>query len=122
VRLRVLKFAQQSSSTSTSLGVGLGSGTSDDPDLNKDALTDFHTFRARRNLMLARTEIEKYYVEGVETPSKSFDILMWWNVNSAKYPVLSSMAQDVLAIPLTTVASESAFSTGGRVIDCFRGY
>jgi hypothetical protein len=107
-------------STSTSLGVGLGSGTSYDPDLDKDALTDFHTFRARRNLMLARTEKEKYYVEGVETPSQSFDILMWWNVNSAKYLVLSRIARDVLAIPLTTVASESAFSTGGRVIDCFR--
>ncbi|XP_062151830.1 zinc finger BED domain-containing protein RICESLEEPER 2-like [Alnus glutinosa] len=108
------------SSTSTSLGVGLGSGTSYDPQLNKDALKDFHTFQARRNLMLAQTEIEKYYVEGVEIPSDTFDILMWWNVNSAKYPVLSRIARDVLAIPLTTVASESAFSTGGRVIDCYR--
>jgi hypothetical protein len=107
-------------SISTSLGVGLGGSTSYDPDLDKDALTDFHTFRAKRNLMLARTEIEKYYVEGVETPSQSFDILMWWNVNLAKYPVLSRIARDVLAIPLTTVASEFAFSTGGRVIDCFR--
>jgi hypothetical protein len=65
-----------SCSTSTSLVVGLGSSTSDDPDLNKDALMDFHTFRAKKNLMLARTEIEKYYGEGVETPSQSFDILM----------------------------------------------
>ncbi len=67
--------------------------------------------------MLARTEIEKYYVEGVEIPSDTFDILMWWNVNSAKYPVLSLIAQDVLSIPLTTVASKSAFSTRGRVIN-----
>jgi hypothetical protein len=44
---------------------------------------------------------------------------MWWNVNSAKYPVLSLIARVVLAIPLTTIASESAFSTRGRVIDCF---
>lgn len=59
-------------------------------------------------------------MEGVETPSQSFDILMWWNVNSAKYPVLSQIERDVSAIPLTTVASESAFSTGGHVIDCFQ--
>jgi hypothetical protein len=30
------------------------------------------------------------------------------------------MVRDVLATPVSTVASESAFSTGGRVIDTYR--
>ena len=30
------------------------------------------------------------------------------------------MARDVLAIPVSTVASESAFSTGGRIVDHYR--
>ena len=30
------------------------------------------------------------------------------------------MAHDVLNIPLSTVASESAFSVGGRILDAFR--
>ena len=30
------------------------------------------------------------------------------------------MARDVLAFPISTVASKSAFSTGGRVLDPFR--
>nr|GEU68328.1 hypothetical protein [Tanacetum cinerariifolium] len=42
------------------------------------------------------------------------------NVHQLKYPVLSKMAKDVLAIPVCTVASEATFSDGGRVIDPYR--
>jgi hypothetical protein len=70
--------------------------------------------------MLCRTEIEQYFGEDVEIPSETFDILMWWKVNLAKFLVFSEIVQDVLAIPITTIAFESVFSTGGRVIDPFR--
>ncbi|GKB63114.1 zinc finger BED domain-containing protein RICESLEEPER 2-like protein, partial [Tanacetum coccineum] len=43
-----------------------------------------------------------------------------WKKKSSKYKILSKMAAEILAIPLTTVASESAFSAGGRVIDPHR--
>jgi hypothetical protein len=59
-------------------------------------------------------------MEECEKIIKDFDILGWWKVNGIKYPILAEIARDVLAIPISTVASESAFSTGGRVLDCFR--
>ncbi|KAJ4980424.1 hypothetical protein NE237_031261 [Protea cynaroides] len=37
-----------------------------------------------------------------------------------KYPDVVRVAKDVLSIPVSTVASESAFSAGGRVIDKYR--
>jgi hypothetical protein len=49
-----------------------------------------------------------------------FDILYWWKMHATKYPTLSRMARDVLAAPASTVASESAFSTSGRVINDHR--
>ena len=41
-------------------------------------------------------------------------------MNSSKYRLLSKVARDVLAIHLSTVASESTFSTGGRVLNPFQ--
>jgi hypothetical protein len=41
-------------------------------------------------------------------------------VNSTKFLVLAQIASIVLAIPITTVASELVFSTGGHVLDPFR--
>ncbi|XP_070044851.1 zinc finger BED domain-containing protein RICESLEEPER 2-like [Nicotiana tomentosiformis] len=39
---------------------------------------------------------------------------------SSRFPVLAEMARDVLAVPISSVASECAFSTGGRLLDLFR--
>ncbi|KAM0883284.1 hypothetical protein ACQ4PT_031710 [Festuca glaucescens] len=68
----------------------------------------------------SRSELDKYLAEDVEEQSPDFDILSWWKCNSARFPVLSKLARDILAIPISTVASESAFSTSGRILDDFR--
>lgn len=38
------------------------------------------------------------------------DVLKWWRIHVPKYPIISRMARDVLAIPFTTVPSESTFT------------
>ena len=48
------------------------------------------------------------------------DVLYYWSANQFRFPILSQMARDVLTIPLSTMASESAFSSGGGVLDAFR--
>lgn len=41
-------------------------------------------------------------------------------MQSPRFPTLSQMARDLLAVPIFTVASESAFITSGRILDAFR--
>ena len=68
------------------------------------------------------SELESYFREERIDHEKypTLDVLNHWKVNESKYPVLSSIARDVLSIPITTVASESAFSIGGRILDKYR--
>ncbi|KAH9703019.1 BED-type domain-containing protein [Citrus sinensis] len=68
-----------------------------------------------------KNEVDKYLLDDCENCfDDSFDLLNWWKVNGGKYKVLSNIAKDILSIPISTVASESAFSTGGRILDPFR--
>ena len=63
-----------------------------------------------------KSEMDVYLEEESENDVKGFDVLAWWKCNSEKFPILSAMARDFLAIPLSTVSSESAFSCGGRIL------
>ena len=67
-------------------------------------------------------EINKYLAENWESRrgDVKFEILGWWKANSDRYQVLSKLARDVLAVPVSTVASKSAFSTKGRILDPFQ--
>lgn len=59
------------------------------------------------------SDSEEYLSEKPNTFTANFDILGWWKVTAMRFSVLSQIASDVLAMPIPTVASESAFSTGG---------
>ncbi|CAA7050259.1 unnamed protein product [Microthlaspi erraticum] len=68
-----------------------------------------------------QTELESYLSDPcVPRSDPDFNILHWWKRSASRYKTLSLMARDLMAIPVSTVASESAFSTSGRLIDAFR--
>ncbi|KAJ9547340.1 hypothetical protein OSB04_019883 [Centaurea solstitialis] len=67
-----------------------------------------------------KSELELYLSEAVVDDSDDLDVLSWWKLNCERFPVLSKIARDLLAVPISTVASESMFSTSGRVLDDFR--
>ncbi|CAN1221315.1 Zinc finger BED domain-containing protein RICESLEEPER 2 [Linum grandiflorum] len=105
--------------------VVLGPPTDDDWKSVKN-LTNYLKFFHELTLVASvgeRAELEKYLTserEEMEENGKPFDVLGWWKVNAFKCPILSEMANDILAVPISTVALESCFSTGGRVLDDFK--
>jgi hypothetical protein len=60
------------------------------------------------------TELDRYLEENPVPRSGEFAIMKWWMGNAAKYPTLACTARDLLAIPASSVASESAFSTSKK--------
>uniref|UniRef100_A0A803MX63 BED-type domain-containing protein n=1 Tax=Chenopodium quinoa TaxID=63459 RepID=A0A803MX63_CHEQI len=74
------------------------------------------------DFIVEKSELDYYLEEARErrVEGEMFDILGWWKEKSDKYKVLSTLAKDILAIPISTVSSESAFSTSGRILDHIR--
>ena len=80
----------------------------------------YRRFLEERQSMGCKNEVDKFLAENCEgTDDEKFDILSWWKNNSSRYRILSQVARDVLAVPFSTVVYESAFSTGGRILDPF---
>ena len=72
------------------------------------------------DIVILSHEIDRYITNPIKNVVPDFDILRWWKLNGVKYSGLTLIVKDVLAIPISTVASESCFSTGGRVVNSFR--
>nr|XP_009774379.1 PREDICTED: zinc finger BED domain-containing protein RICESLEEPER 2-like [Nicotiana sylvestris] len=85
-----------------------------------ELLDEIRKHKAASGGVDSKTELEKYLAEDPENERPDFDILAWWKVNSHRFLILAKMARDVLDIPISSVASESAFSTVRRILDKFR--
>jgi hypothetical protein len=118
-----------------------------------ELMQDFDRFLTanQANVINEMDEFEQYLADPLlpRSHSEPFDVLAWWKENTPRYPSVSSMARDILAVPITSVASEAVsktqikhkriydfsqqfflnqqynliiqiFSTAGRIIDDYR--
>ena len=81
---------------------------------------DFDEFSSCEFTTSGKSELQSYLEEPKLPRIDDFDVLEYWKPLQGRYPILSQMARDILSIPISTVASESVFSIGGRVIDAYR--
>ncbi|PRQ39550.1 putative HAT dimerization domain, ribonuclease H-like domain-containing protein [Rosa chinensis] len=85
-----------------------------------------HTFSVVKNyeqfLQLSdqpakKSDLHCYLEQPVLPWSQDFDALTWWCTAGARYPILSRMARDFLAIPVSVASSYEAFYTEARPAD-----
>lgn len=67
-----------------------------------------------------KSKSDDYISDSTLPWAESFDILNWWKTSGIKYHTLQIIARDILVTPVSTMASESTFSNGGRVVSLHR--
>jgi hypothetical protein len=73
--------------------------------------------RRAPTMIRLKFELDRYLEdELIPISVENFQILDWWKVAGTRYPTLRKIARDIFAIPVSIVASESAFSTSGTVL------
>ncbi|CAL5385247.1 unnamed protein product [Camellia sinensis] len=101
----------------------VGGDSSAHPEIVTETLSEFDLFVSRKRskkMKNVRSELDHYLEDDVLPRTSGFDVLNWWKASGPKYPTLQAIARDILAIPVSTVASESAFSTSGRLVSPHR--
>ncbi|GJZ74868.1 zinc finger BED domain-containing protein RICESLEEPER 2 [Tanacetum coccineum] len=84
-----------------------------------------HRKKKARNDPSLSSEYERYVNSDFVTlldnsEFAAFDLLGFWKAKESMFPVLSRMTMDIISVQATSVASESAFSTSGRVLSIRR--
>jgi len=89
---------------------------------NVDHDVEEFLYDASKPAMVESNELERYIAEPLLKIVGEFDVLAWWKNKREQYPILSQIVRDVMAIQVSTVASESAFSAAGRVVDPYHSH
>ncbi|TXG63500.1 hypothetical protein EZV62_010494 [Acer yangbiense] len=104
------KAIQTLVASSSGTNVSLSQSTMVQSNLNPFSVFDEYLSFAPPTATNMKTELKIYLEEPVIPRTDNFDILRWWYANESRYPTLHCIARDILAIHVSTVASESAFT------------
>ena len=87
-----------------------------------EMMQEYVTYVSQNNSTIEKSQLDLYLEEPKLEPKyfSKLNVLQYWKDNKHRFSNLSRMACDILSIPITTVASESAFSIGARVLNKYR--
>ncbi|CAN1220922.1 Cytochrome P450 71D11 (Fragment) [Linum grandiflorum] len=87
---------------------GSSNGAGSDSRISEADL-DYEIYLSRRKRVKTNSvcsELDHYLSEDVSPRAPNVSVLDWWRVNTGKYPLLQEVARDLLAVPVTYVASD----------------
>ncbi|KAK1356404.1 hypothetical protein POM88_049660 [Heracleum sosnowskyi] len=82
---------------------------------SRDVALQLAISRKKSKTISSSSELAKYKM--TDFVGEQSDILEFWKTRSCHYPVMAIMARDILTVQASTVASESAFSFSGRILN-----
>ena len=96
--------------------------TSTQPKPSKSSNSLFERLLQGRVVQKAKVNSKSELVIYLAEPRENgvLDKLEWWNNNLNRFPILSKMARDYLAIQLSSTNSKREFCTGGLVCNKLR--
>ncbi|KAL5543462.1 hypothetical protein UlMin_007246 [Ulmus minor] len=116
--------SKSSHPTTTSVSLRANEATSHlesmEVESNLDLFKEFSDITSEEFSYAHKSQLELYLDEPKMSRNVNFDVLTFWKSHQYRYPELAAMARDMLSIPVSTVASEAAFSVGGCVLDQYR--
>uniref|UniRef100_A0A803M890 HAT C-terminal dimerisation domain-containing protein n=1 Tax=Chenopodium quinoa TaxID=63459 RepID=A0A803M890_CHEQI len=84
---------------------------------DEDFFDDYQSYSSRiTRTQTKKSQLESYLEESELDLNMELDILEYWQQNVVRFPELAILARDLLTIPVSMVAPESAFSVGGKTI------
>ncbi|TYI63167.1 hypothetical protein E1A91_D09G000900v1 [Gossypium mustelinum] len=134
LRLLFDEYVKKSKSTSSSLAESsnvsnknpVDSGLDEHNDNSADFVgyfdesNDYKRYLNESSTRSEKSQLDIYLEEPELKLNSQIDVLDYWSKSSVRYNELSLLARDLLAIPISTVASKSAFSMGKKVITPLR--
>lgn len=103
-------------STSHFSSITSGYGSQEIEDGGSVSFAEEIARKKRRGSLSHSTDELTQYLSEPPAPIPT-DVLEWWKANSTRYPRLSVMARDFLAVQATSVAPEELFCSKGDQID-----
>ncbi|KAH1073538.1 hypothetical protein J1N35_025866 [Gossypium stocksii] len=128
LRLLLDEYAKKSKSTSSSLAENSNVLDKDPVDSSLhlefggdfDESDDYKRYLNECSTKSEKSQLDIYLEEPELELNSQIDVLDYWSKSSVRYNELSLLARNLLAIPISTAASESTFSMGKKVITPLR--